>query len=137
MIIGATGTDALRGVPTERLNGHKIFISASSSDVELRYLLDLVGARAGDIDPYQNVTAMINPRFAVTILNGGAPINFDRQKAVEDPRDMELTRMLMYAGAYEAVTGNSKESGIKELSEAITHAVFDLWKEGKQVAHPL
>ncbi len=100
LIIGATGTDVLRGVTLDRVTGHKILVSASSADIEFTSLLKLGIWPDASFSP---VVIPIHKKLTVEILNGGYPINFDRKKDATPDEDIVLTRCLLYIGAMQAV----------------------------------
>jgi hypothetical protein len=100
IIIGTTGTDCLKGIAFDRLKGHKILASASSADVEFASLLKF--AEPTD-RPFEARTVRVHETFTAEILNGGYPINFDRQKDATPSEDIVLTRALMYVAAMQAV----------------------------------
>jgi S-adenosylhomocysteine hydrolase len=100
ILLGATGTDILRGVTLGKISGHKTFASCSSANIEFRTLLRM--ARRG-----QNALAdrTLRPHDALrcTILNGGFPVNFDRRHEWEAAQDIALTRCLLYLGIGQAL----------------------------------
>jgi hypothetical protein len=101
LIIGTTGTDALKGLPFERVtSGNKILVSASSADLEFSSLLKLASQRS---DPFETVSISVHDSLTIDILNGGYPINFDRVKDTTPDDDIVLTRCLMYIGAMQAL----------------------------------
>jgi S-adenosylhomocysteine hydrolase len=100
LIIGTTGTDALRGIAFERAHGHKILVSASSADVEFYTVLKL--APLTD-QPFDTRKLSLHDDLTVEILNGGYPINFDRNGDAAPSEDIVLTYSLMYIAAMEAV----------------------------------
>jgi hypothetical protein len=100
IIIGTTGTDTLKGIAFDRLRGHKIFVSASSADVEFASLLKFA---APTTEPFGVRTIKVHDKFSIDLVNGGFPMNFDRQKDATPGEDIVLTRSLMYVGAMQAV----------------------------------
>lgn len=101
LIVGTTGTDALKGLPFERVtSGNKILASASSADLEFSSLLKLASRRS---DPFETVSIFVHDSLTIDILNGGYPINFDRVKDATPDDDIVLTRCLMYIGAMQAL----------------------------------
>ncbi len=109
IIIGTTGTDALKGIAFERIHGRKTFVSASSADVEFSALLQLALPTS---DPFGVREVQVNDAFTAEILNGGYPLNFDRLKDATPSEDIVLTRALMYIGAMQAV--KLIEDGVQE-----------------------
>jgi S-adenosylhomocysteine hydrolase len=99
IIIGTTGTNALRGVAFSRINGRKKLASASSADIEFSSLLRIAKTSA---DPFDSVMVEVQDGLEFEILNGGFPFNFDRQGNVVHEEDIVLTRALLYAGMMQA-----------------------------------
>lgn len=100
VVIGTTGTDALKGIALERVHGEKILVSASSADVEFASLLKLA---APTKMPFGKRSVKAHARLTLEILNGGYPLNFDRKKDATPSEDIVLTRCLMYVAAMQAV----------------------------------
>jgi hypothetical protein len=100
VIIGSSGTDALARVALERVRGHKILISASTSDTEFFSLLNIAGFPDTQ---FGTINVHVHRSLTCSILNGGFPINFDRQKEWEPLRDIQLTRSLLYLGFVQAL----------------------------------
>lgn len=133
MLIGTTGTDALKGLPFNRITtGKKIFVSASSADIEFGSLLKI--AEKHD-DPFGTVSIHVHDNFTIDVLNGGYPINFDRQKDSTPDEDIVLTRCLMYIGAMQAVElinqGYTKQT-IFNLDKIAQAKLLDKWIDYKQ-----
>lgn len=126
IIIGNTGTDCLRGMHLERLQGKKIFISTSSSNVEFAYLFDLAKTYA---NRFEDVSLQISKSFQATILNGGYPINFDRNYEWEGQNNIQLTRALIYAGVYEALLNKNGGAKLQSLQSELETSVVNKWLE--------
>ena len=127
LIIGTTGTDAFKGTPFERVAGHKTLVSASSADVEFASLLKL--ASTSD-EPFITRRITMHENLALDILNGGYPINFDRQGNATPDEDIVLTRCLLYIGAMQAVKlieQDNKESGIYALDQDAQAKTLTRW----------
>jgi S-adenosylhomocysteine hydrolase len=124
IIIGTTGTDSLRGMYIERIKGKKIFISTSSSNVEFDYLFDLAKTYANS---FEDIRLRISSTFSAIVLNGGYPINFDREVEWESFNDIQLTRALIYASVYEAINRKSTKAKIKCLHNALEKEVTNKW----------
>ncbi len=110
IIIGTTGTDSMKGVAVERIHGHKVLASASSADVEFSSLLKMAPATTS---PFSTRQVRIHEDLMVDILNGGYPLNFDRENNATPSDDIVLTRCLLYIGAMQAVGLNDagRENG--------------------------
>lgn len=132
LIIGTTGGDALKGIPYERINGHKVFVSASSADVEFASLLKLASPTN---EPFGMRRIEIHDNLVIDILNGGYPINFDRQKDATASENIVLTRCLMYIGAMQAVelveTGKM-QSALYNLDVISQRKLLERWIEDKK-----
>lgn len=128
LLIGTTGTDALKGLPFDRIiTGNKVLVSASSADLEFFSVLKLANKRS---DPFETVHIDIHEKMSVDILNGGYPINFDREKDTTPDEDIVLTRCLMYIGAMQAIElidENSKEMNIFGLDKISQIKLLEKW----------
>ena len=132
LIIGTTGTDALKGLPFERVTtGRKILVSASSADLEFSSLLKLADPHS---DPFGTVTVSVHDRLTIEILNGGYPINFDRQKDSTPNDDIVLTRCLMYIGAMQAlelIDEGIQKSVVYNLDKVSQTKTLERWIKDK------
>lgn len=134
LIIGTTGTDSFKGTPFERVSGHKILVSASSADVEFASLLKL--ASPSD-EPFDTRHVTMHSNLTLDILNGGYPINFDRQGNATPDEDIVLTRCLLYIGAMQAakiIKDDVQESGIYALDQEAQTKMLAQWIEDKTAA---
>jgi len=132
IIIGTTGTDSLKGIAFERISGHKIFVSASSADVEFASLLKFALPTA---NPFKTRSIQVHENFTVEMLNGGYPINFDREKNATPSEDIVLTRALMYIGAmqaFELIEGGVEEGNIYDLDPLSQKKLLEKWIEYKK-----
>lgn len=130
IVIGATGEDSFRGVMLEKVTGHKILVSASSSDLEFRSLLKLVPYGK---DHFQSIVIPVHKGLEVDILNGGFPINFDRKIEWEPAEDIVLTRCLLYMGVIQAsdILKEKIQAGIVILNIEVQEKLILKWKEQK------
>jgi hypothetical protein len=124
VIIGTTGRDSLRGMHIQRLKGHKKFISASSSNLEFGYLFDLGRAYS---NTFEDVLFSLTDACSAQIVNGGYPINFDRTIEWEAQTDIQLTRALLYAAVFEALTSRPLKHRVAPLAPELEAAVLDAW----------
>lgn len=128
LIIGTTGTDALKGLPYERVTtGNKILASASSADLEFSSLLKLAPHR---MHPFETVTVAIHDELTIEVLNGGYPINFDRIKDATPDDDIVLTRCLMYIGAMQAlelIDDGVREPAVYNLDTFSQKKLLERW----------
>lgn len=131
IIIGTTGSDSLKGIPFERVRGRKILVSASSADVEFASLLKITGSTAS---PFGTRCVNINHNLSFDILNGGYPINFDRQSDATSSEDIVLTRCLMYAGAMQSaklIEDGMQDGAIYNLDVITQQKLLEKWIEDK------
>lgn len=109
VIIGTTGKQILKESDLSMLKKGVVLASASSSDrefpaVEMRVAAAIIDDCHADLHVDD-----------VWLLNGGFPINFAGQKNPTPPREIQLTRALLFAGVCEA--SKSLASGFHDLSE--------------------
>lgn len=97
IVLGCTGTNVLDGVKLESYACRITFISCSSNNVEFRSVLD----KLPKINFFESVGGWIGNLHA-TVINGGYPINFDREKEWENFQEILLTRMLVIEGLVQA-----------------------------------
>lgn len=131
VIIGTTGTDALKGIALERIHGTKVLISASSADVEFSSLLRFASPSTS---PFDTITIAIHDGCTMNILNGGYPINFDRKKNATPDDDIVLTRCLLYIGlmqAAELLEKDCAQSGIYSLDIESQRKTLHAWIQNK------
>lgn len=132
LIIGTTGTDALKGLPYERVTtGRKLLVSASSADIEFSSLLRMALPRSS---PFETAIVPLHDLLTVEILNGGYPINFDREHDATPDDDIVLTRCLMYVGAMQALELLEKgiqETAVYNLDRLSQEKLLERWIEDK------
>lgn len=97
LILGCSGTDSLSSFDWESCSGYKIFASCSSSDIEFKSLF----IYANRTELYQTVRGAVGG-VVFDILNGGYPVNFDRNREWERPDEIILTRNLVLEGLLQA-----------------------------------
>lgn len=133
IVIGTTGTDALRGIAFERIRGHKVLASASSADIEFYTLLKL----APPTDrPFDTRSFQVHDNLTVDVLNGGYPINFDRTKNAVPSQDIVLTYSLMYIAtmqAAELMRQDNLEPKIYNLDQGAVRHLMQEWMRQKKV----
>lgn len=137
IIIGTTGTDSLKGIAFERIVGEKTVASATSADVEFASLLKLAPPTQ---EPFGTREVQVHDDLKIRVLNGGYPINFDREGNATASEDIVLTRCLMYIGAMQAV--NMLESGIRDgkvfsLDQTSQQELLERWIEEKGEGAPV
>jgi len=97
IVLGCTGTNILERVDLQSYSRRITFISCSSKDVEFRSVLNCLQQTS----VYETAKGWIGNLHA-TVLNGGYPINFDRQREWEKFEEIILTRMLVLEGLVQA-----------------------------------
>jgi len=129
VIIGNTGTDCLQGIAWNRISGEKIFISSSSADVEFRTILDF-GLFKGEED-FADKEIFIHRDLKVVVINGGYPINFDRDGNATETSKIIMTRCLIFIGMMQAASllDSSASGGIYELDPTSQKNLFGEWQE--------
>ena len=131
VIVSSTGKDALKGIAFERISGRKILASASSADIEFASLLKL--AKPTD-KPFGQRYIKLHKNLEIEILNGGFPLNFDREKNATPDEDIVLTWCLMYVGVMQAVKlieSDQRKNGIYNLDRISQKKVLERWVEEK------
>ncbi len=97
LVLGCTSVDVLANFDLARLKGSKIFASCSSGNVEFRALL----LRLTAAPPFGTARGQIG-ECDCTVLNGGFPLNFDREREWELFDEIILTRQLCLEGLSQA-----------------------------------
>lgn len=108
VIFSCTGQDVTKGINVlEKVQGDTTFISCASSDREFNMLLKRIGRRSEfkkDRKPMDNVQVHHNG-INITILNGGFPVNFNRDSGISlSDQDSQLTMSLMTGAVMQALT---------------------------------
>jgi len=132
VIIGTTGTDCLKGIPFERVSGNKTLASASSTDIEFNTLLRMAEPTN---NPFGTRHVKVHHNLSFEILNGGYPLNFDRESNAVPDEDIALTWCLMYTGAMQAVSliENKQHKGqIYNLDRISQKRILEKWSEEKE-----
>lgn len=133
LIIGTTGTNALRGVAINRVSGKKKLASASSADIEFSSLLRIAPIVA---DPFGTITIKVRDDLEFKILNGGFPFNFDRLGNAAHEEDIVLTRALLYAGMMQArdIVDGHASGGLYDLDIDTQRYLLEAWLSEKESA---
>lgn len=129
LIIGATGTDALKGIAFERVIGTKTLVSASSADIEFASVLKFGSSEA---NPFETQHVQVHSTLAFDILNGGFPYNFDRKGNATPDNDIALTRSLLYIGMMQAaklLETSNPTSGFYALDQVSEEHLLTKWGE--------
>ena len=133
LIISTTGTDALKGIPFERIAGDKILVSASSADVEFASILKIASPTG---TPFENRKIEVHEGLTLNILNVGYPINFDRKANATPDEDIVLTRCLLYIGIMQCASllrEGEVEGGIYNLDPVAQRETLSKWIQDKMV----
>jgi hypothetical protein len=108
LLLGCSGTDVIApDMDLTHSQGRKTLISCSSGDVEFNRLLrHLSNTSTGDTkNPFSDLRGTLNDgRLEIEIINGGFPVNFDRNVEWETTDEIQLTRALLYAALVQALT---------------------------------
>ena len=130
IVIGCTGGDVLRGVALDRVQGDKILVSASSADVEFYAALNLASFTHLN---YGTVPVKVHSRLNLSILNGGYPINFDRQREWEPSDDIQITRCLLYVGLMQSLELGHRCTGkLVALDQLLQEDIVKEWRRHKR-----
>jgi release factor glutamine methyltransferase len=122
VLLGCVGRSLVNIADLENLIGKKVFVSCSSARREFADLIMSAHA-ASEYDSF--TWSFGNLEFAV--LNGGYPINFDRQREWEDPNGIWLTRRLVLSGAEQALGLIGKTPGGYMLDPQAQLRDIGLW----------
>lgn len=131
LIIGTTGTNALRGVALNRVAGKKKLASASSADIEFSSLLRIAPTIA---NPFGSITIGVREDLEFEVLNGGFPFNFDRLGNASHEEDIVLTRALLYAGMMQArvIIDERNNGGLYDMDIETQGHLLKAWLEYKR-----
>lgn len=124
VVLGCTGSNVLHGIDLLPYSGKRIFVSCSSRDVEFRSVLDCLPNSSG----YETVEGWIG-NLHVAVLNGGYPINFDRQHEWELVEEIMLTRKLVVEGLTQAKSLIGSSGRGVMLSPASQLRIVNEWLE--------
>jgi S-adenosylhomocysteine hydrolase len=110
IIFGCTGKDITRGKDILSLvKRDKVFISCTSEDKEFKTLLRAIGSQSiVPIDALSNIVCLTQNGRKITILQGGFPINFDRNPWNVPANSIEVTQGLLLGSCYQAISNATK-----------------------------
>ena len=138
LIVGCTGKPILDQPDYQSIPDGSILVSASSADVEFRAWQLRPGAQClgrpeswpaggetgrhgrestNDDHPCFSLYRVRNGRGRFYLVNGGFPVNFDGSIDPISPRQIQLTRSLLYLGAFQASHAN--EPGLHDLDDRL------------------
>lgn len=130
VVIGCTGRDALEPARLPHLQGRRWMASASSGNVEFGRLAKTLLRRSSTLrnDPFADARGNLNGAD-ITLLNGGFPVNFNRQIELEDPVCIQLTRELTYASVMQAAlcVDIEKDSESLKLDPRVQRELVRSW----------
>jgi S-adenosylhomocysteine hydrolase len=138
LIVGCTGKPVLDCKDYNFIPNGSILVSTSSSDVEFRGWQLRVNAHSlGRPESWFTDTTIIDndhPCFSLYrtkfgdrqfyLVNGGFPVNFNGDIDPIAPEYIQLTRGLLYLGAFQA--SNTQSPGLHELDDQLQHILW--WK---------
>lgn len=143
-IIGCAGVRTIPRRSHANIKPGTILASASSSNVEFHGLSIRSRARFKwdwsqhfEVDsPFQQVHSdyAIRRRSPFWLLNGGFPINFTGGVDPIDPKDIQVTRALMLAGACYASESHGRR-GLISLPESKQTPIVDLFKSLRSLSN--
>ena len=130
VIFGCVGRDIFQscGNSPKAIEAPQIFASCSSRDVEFQSLFRYA-IPTESRNPFEDVTIRVGGLHC--ILNGGFPINFDREHEWEEESEVALTRALVLAGVYQALADLGPHaiegSNIVQLGVETQKNLVDRW----------
>ena len=124
MFLGCAGADVLSGVDLSVLKGRKVFASCSSREIEFRSLISVL-PKSGVFDHIQGMIGGLECH----ILNGGFPVNFDREREWEKFDEIVLTRRLCLAALSQATSLFGSPAGAVMLDPTVQHQIVEDWLE--------
>jgi hypothetical protein len=131
-IFGCTGADFMKksGLGWVRGVGERHLVSLSSRDIEFQELL-----RNGEGTEQNGKFGLIKTSYRgagpFVIMNGGFPINFDRQAEWESEEAISLTRALVLLGALQTLylDADVPNSAVEKLSLSSQRILVETWLE--------
>lgn len=137
VILGCTGRDAVEpGAVMRRLSGLRWLASGSSGDVEFARVARLLAKRSTlRQDPFSDARGTVN-ETDVILLNGGFPLNFDRQREREHPTRIQLTRELTFASVLQAAlcVDVSQDHNDVMLDAEVQRLLVERWLQQEHAA---
>ncbi|HEV2613255.1 MAG TPA: NAD(P)-dependent oxidoreductase [Gammaproteobacteria bacterium] len=105
IIFGCTGKDITSKVDLLKLiKKDKTFISCTSEDKEFKTLLRSIGSQSiVPIDTLSDIVCYTKNGRTITVLQGGFPINFDRNPWNVPANSIEVTQGLLLGGCLQAI----------------------------------
>jgi hypothetical protein len=129
-IFGCTGSNFMKnsGLHWLRGGGAKHLVSMSSRDIEFQGLLRY-GEGVERSDRFGLIKAFYRGAGPFLIMNGGFPINFDRDKEWESDDAISLTRALVLLGALQSLYLDAAvpNTAIEKLSLLSQHVLVKTW----------
>ena len=129
-IFGCTGSDFMQRSGLRWLSGAgaKHLVSMSSRDIEFQELLRN-GERVERDSRFGLIKAFYRGAGPFLIMNGGFPINFDRDKEWESDEAISLTRALVLLGALQSLYLDAAvpNTAIEKLSLLSQHVLVKTW----------
>lgn len=122
LFLGCAGADVLSGSDLSILAGRKIFASCSSREIEFRSLLAILPKSS----LFGHIQGMLGG-LECHVLNGGYPINFDREREWEEFDEIVLTRRLCLAALSQATSLFGSPAGSVMLDPSVQHLIVEKW----------
>jgi hypothetical protein len=124
VLLGCTGKQSVTLNDLPLLKKSVVLASCSSGQKEFENIATL-HARPSS---YETLEVPVSDGTAY-VLNGGYPVNFDRQKEWETDDEIWLTRSLMLAGANQALSLWGEKPGGYALSPNIQVGIVEQWRK--------
>lgn len=140
VVVGCTGGNLLREEDVRLLGRSVALVNGASSDIEFalwrrRRAEAIVPGSHGDaLQPWRNHYAVDQAPHRHVLVAGGFPINFYGTEEPLSPREFQLTRALMLAGAVQAMGG--LPPGVTPLEDGVQRRIVDAYaseRAGEQV----
>jgi S-adenosylhomocysteine hydrolase len=130
ILFGCTGVDITKIIFRKMLSfeNNKTLVSCSSGDYEFNSLLNKLHYKPNEKKLTTNIEYIYN-KFKLQILNGGFPINFNRQYEVEPIEHIQLTRTLLFIGIIQSLFMENKKNTnlIYKLDALLQKSVVNNW----------
>jgi hypothetical protein len=130
LILGCTGKNSLDNFDFNRQFRAGYFVSCSSRDIEFKKLL--MDSGRGEIGVGDTVVKTRPKGGKLRVFNGGFPINFDRKKEWESPKEISITRALILGAILQALslignTSSVRTNVIVKLDVHLQMAITRMW----------
>lgn len=103
IVFGCSGRPSMSRADIGQARANLRLVSCSSRDVEFQQVLQSCRLAAEEYDQPFEALRLYCSAEPCTVLNGGFPINFDRQREWETVEEISLTRALVLLGVLQAL----------------------------------